>query len=222
MAESYDSYTGDETSLHQNGGATASNPSLAPAALSSVIRKKLMGYVGFANLPNQVHRKSVRKGFQFTAMVVGESLSTVDDDTSPGVYSFAQANPAWESPPSSTRFSTRLFTLPRNPCLRLLSDQGRLLLRASTLVSTEVAQYLHYSSKRPSLDIEENGVRLHLTVVDTPGFGDFINNDDRCVCVRCILAVRVSQRLLYRVPAGTLFSRTLSLASTLTSSRRTV
>jgi septin 7 len=37
----------------------------------NVIRKKLMGYVGFANLPNQVHRKSVRKGFQFTAMVVG-------------------------------------------------------------------------------------------------------------------------------------------------------
>jgi septin 7 len=29
------------------------------------------------------------------------------------------------------------------------------------------------------LDIEENGVRLHLTVVDTPGFGDFVNNDDR-------------------------------------------
>ena len=47
---------------------------LAPlnhAALSTVIRKKLMGYVGFANLPNQVRRKSVRKGFQFTAMVVG-------------------------------------------------------------------------------------------------------------------------------------------------------
>lgn len=29
------------------------------------------------------------------------------------------------------------------------------------------------------IDIEENGVRLHLTVVDTPGFGDFVNNDDR-------------------------------------------
>ena len=28
-------------------------------------------------------------------------------------------------------------------------------------------------------DIEENGVRLRLTVVDTPGFGDFVNNDDR-------------------------------------------
>ena len=30
------------------------------------------GYVGFANLPNQVFRKSVKKGFEFTIMVVGE------------------------------------------------------------------------------------------------------------------------------------------------------
>jgi septin 7 len=28
-------------------------------------------------------------------------------------------------------------------------------------------------------DIEEAGVRLKLTVVDTPGFGDFVNNDER-------------------------------------------
>jgi hypothetical protein len=45
----------------------ASNGAAAGAA-----RKKLNGYVGFANLPNQVHRKSVRKGFTFTCMVVGE------------------------------------------------------------------------------------------------------------------------------------------------------
>jgi len=32
----------------------------------------LPGYVGFANLPNQVHRKSVKKGFEFTLMVVGQ------------------------------------------------------------------------------------------------------------------------------------------------------
>ena len=30
------------------------------------------GYVGFANLPNQVHRKSVKKGFEFTLMVIGK------------------------------------------------------------------------------------------------------------------------------------------------------
>ena len=69
----YDSTNGD-ASLAPNR-ANGSSPSLQQAApehgLSPIIRKKLMGFVGFANLPNQVHRKSVRKGFQFTAMVVG-------------------------------------------------------------------------------------------------------------------------------------------------------
>lgn len=36
-------------------------------------RKELEGYVGFANLPNQVYRKSVKRGFEFTLMVVGEA-----------------------------------------------------------------------------------------------------------------------------------------------------
>lgn len=34
--------------------------------------KELDGYVGFANLPNQVYRKAVKKGFEFTLMVVGK------------------------------------------------------------------------------------------------------------------------------------------------------
>jgi septin 7 len=78
MSDSYTTRTGD---LSPNGFPNGSSPSLAPTAhtsgVSSVIRKKLMGYVGFANLPNQVHRKSVRKGFQFTAMVVGMSFLPV-------------------------------------------------------------------------------------------------------------------------------------------------
>ncbi|KAE8289220.1 Septin-7 [Larimichthys crocea] len=36
-------------------------------------QKNLEGYVGFASLPNQVYRKSVKRGFEFTLMVVGES-----------------------------------------------------------------------------------------------------------------------------------------------------
>jgi hypothetical protein len=36
--------------------------------------KGMEGYVGFANLPNQVFRKSVKKGFEFTVMVVGKLL----------------------------------------------------------------------------------------------------------------------------------------------------
>ncbi len=46
----------------------------APTANDSrnIVRRKLTGYVGFANLPNQWHRKSVRKGFNFNVMVVGK------------------------------------------------------------------------------------------------------------------------------------------------------
>ena len=40
---------------------------------SSLVTHDTTGYVGFANLPNQVHRKSVKKGFEFTLMVAGES-----------------------------------------------------------------------------------------------------------------------------------------------------
>lgn len=39
--------------------------------MRNIVRRKLTGYVGFANLPNQWHRKSVRKGFNFNVMVVG-------------------------------------------------------------------------------------------------------------------------------------------------------
>ncbi|KAF8508505.1 septin AspB [Gautieria morchelliformis] len=98
-----------------------------------------MGYVGFANLPNQVHRKSVRKGFQFTAMVVGES----------GLGKSTLVN---------TLFNTTLYP-PKEPIPP----------------STESPKTVAIESI--SADIEENGVRLRLTVVDTPGFGDFVNND---------------------------------------------
>lgn len=33
--------------------------------------REMDGYVGFANLPNQVYRKSVKRGFEFTLLIVG-------------------------------------------------------------------------------------------------------------------------------------------------------
>lgn len=41
--------------------------------------KELDGYVGFANLPNQVYRKAVKKGFEFTLMVVGKTMIRQQD-----------------------------------------------------------------------------------------------------------------------------------------------
>ncbi|KAH9487029.1 Cell division control protein 3 [Psilocybe cubensis] len=142
MADSYTSSRNGD--IISNGGLNGSSPSLVPTAHtpapSNVIRKKLMGYVGFANLPNQVHRKSVRKGFQFTAMVVGES----------GLGKSTLIN---------TLFNTTLYP-PKEP-ISPAAD------RPKTVAIESIGA-----------DIEENGVRLHLTVVDTPGFGDFVNNDD--------------------------------------------
>lgn len=53
---------------------SSSDPKIAAQQASdmrNIVRRKLTGYVGFANLPNQWHRKSVRKGFNFNVMVVG-------------------------------------------------------------------------------------------------------------------------------------------------------
>ncbi|BGP00836.1 Cell division control protein 3 [Rhodotorula toruloides] len=110
----------------------------APA--QNVIQKKLGGFVGFANLPNQYHRRSVRKGFHFTAMVVGES----------GLGKSTLIN---------TLFNTSLYAKKNVPAPHHERPQ--------TVAIESI-----------TADIEENGVRLRLTVVDTPGYGDFINNED--------------------------------------------
>ncbi|KAF8426931.1 septin AspB [Tirmania nivea] len=126
--------------------ASTPNPKVAAAAAAAadgknIVRRKLTGYVGFANLPNQWHRKSVRKGFNFNVMVVGES----------GLGKSTLVN---------TLFNTSLYP-----------PKERKGPSADIIPKTVSIQSI-------SADIEENGVRLRLTVVDTPGFGDFVNNDE--------------------------------------------
>jgi hypothetical protein len=73
-------------SVKAAAGALGLKPDLAPkprdvspqppgstAAPVRLLSRQLDGYVGFANLPNQVYRKSVKRGFEFTLMVVGET-----------------------------------------------------------------------------------------------------------------------------------------------------
>lgn len=60
------------SSSYTNGTpAVPEKDSKSSQSLANIVRRKLTGYVGFANLPNQWHRKSVRKGFNFNVMVVG-------------------------------------------------------------------------------------------------------------------------------------------------------
>ena len=124
----YDSYNGDAASHNGTANGGAASPLPPQTSASSIIRKKLMGYVGFANLPNQVHRKSVRKGFQFTAMVVGTSLRArrpAPFDAYP-----PQASRASASPRSSTRSLTRRCTRPRSRSRRTQSARRRWPSRA--------------------------------------------------------------------------------------------
>ncbi|OAA80880.1 cell division control protein 3 [Akanthomyces lecanii RCEF 1005] len=129
-------------------GASPSNPVSVDVPTSApvqdnrnIVRRKLTGYVGFANLPNQWHRKSVRKGFNFNVMVVGES----------GLGKSTLVN---------TLFNSNLY-----PPKERKGPSLEIIPKTVTIQSI-------------SADIEEAGVRLRLTVVDTPGFGDFVNNDE--------------------------------------------
>ncbi|XP_050537542.1 septin-7 isoform X6 [Daktulosphaira vitifoliae] len=101
--------------------------------------KKLDGYVGFANLPNQVYRKAVKKGFEFTLMVVGRS----------GLGKSTLIN---------TMFLADIYG----------KDHPGPSLRVGKTVRVETNRCL----------LKEKGVNLTLTIVDTPGFGDAVDNSD--------------------------------------------
>jgi len=101
--------------------------------------KETDGYVGFANLPNQVYRKSVKKGFEFTLMVVGES----------GLGKSTLIN---------SMFLTDLYS----------AEYPGPSHRIKQTVAVETTQVV----------LKEGGVQLRLTVVDTPGFGDAVDNSN--------------------------------------------
>lgn len=107
---------------------------------TSLTQQETSGYVGFANLPNQVHRKSVKKGFEFTLMVAGES----------GLGKSTLIN---------SLFQTDLYP-------------DRVIPPAADRINRTV------QIESSTVEIEERGVKLRLTVVDTPGFGDAIDNTD--------------------------------------------
>jgi septin 4 len=103
--------------------------------------------LGFASLPEQVHRKAVKRGFDFTVMVVGES----------GLG-------------KSTLLS----------CLFLNNDlyANRVLPTAEERITKTVEIEKKY------MEIEEKGVKLRLTVVDTPGFNDSLNASQCWIPIR--------------------------------------
>lgn len=60
---------------------------------------------------------------------------------------------------------------------------SRRVLRSSPsqLVRLHSASHLPHASNRPITELDEEGTRILLTIVDTPGFGDQIDNEARFV-----------------------------------------
>ncbi|XP_019694554.1 septin-2 isoform X2 [Prionailurus bengalensis] len=123
------------------------------------INPETPGYVGFANLPNQVHRKSVKKGFEFTLMVVGQVMT---------MFSFSSKG---ESGLGKSTLINSLFLTDLYP-ERIIPGAAEKIERTVQIEASTV-------------EIEERGVKLRLTVVDTPGYGDAINCRD---CFKTIIA----------------------------------
>lgn len=97
-------------------------------------------FIGFATLPEQVHRKSVKRGFDFTMMVVGET---------------------------GLGKSTLMNSL-------FLSELYKNRVVPSAIERFERTTHI----EKKHMEIEERGVKLRLTIVDTPGFGDSINSEE--------------------------------------------
>ena len=104
-----------------------------------VEKLKKSSNVGFGYLPDQVYKKAVRKGFEFSLMVVGES----------GLGKSTLVN---------SMFLTDIYSSQENS--EEIGDDQTLQVETHHTV------------------LEENGVKLALTVVDTPGFGDAVDNTD--------------------------------------------
>nr|CAD2128344.1 unnamed protein product [Meloidogyne enterolobii] len=112
--------------------STITEASRAKSGISS----RNIDCVGFANFPNQLLRRCVKDGFEFTMMVVGQS----------GLGKSTFLN---------TLFMAELHDLKNDKSLEIKST---------------------VSIESKTFRLAENDVRLKITVVDTPGFGDFVDN----------------------------------------------
>ncbi|XP_030913544.1 neuronal-specific septin-3 isoform X5 [Geospiza fortis] len=104
------------------------------------INTSLLGYIGIDTIIEQMRKKTMKTGFDFNIMVVGQS---------------------------GLGKSTLVNTLFKSQVSRKSSGWNR---EEKIPKTVEIKAIGHV--------IEEGGVKMKLTVIDTPGFGDQINNEN--------------------------------------------
>lgn len=139
---------------------TANSSSRNDESLRTGQHKENPNYWGFANFPNQVFRRAVKNGFDFTLMVVGEAPALQTTKFPPNFSFFFLSG---RSGLGKSTFINTLF-----------------LAEINNLNEKESAPtHPHPSTVRVEeklVKLVENSVSLNLTLVDTPGFGDAVNN----------------------------------------------
>ena len=108
-------------------------------------------------MPEHVHRKSAKKGFDFTIMVVGKLnfMSSIIKQ----LILFTGESGLGKSTLMNCLFLADLY-------------KDRKALAVDKLVERTV------TIEKKQLDIIEKGIKLRVTIVDTPGYGDALNVQD--------------------------------------------
>jgi septin 7 len=134
--------------LNQNSNSNSNlNSTSNSTSDHNVIHRKLNGYVGFANLPKQWHRKSIRRGFNFNLMIVGEKglgkRTLINTLFNKDLYDLSSSN-------NNNNNNNNITDLD------ILNDE----IKIETL----------------NTEIIENNVKLNLSIINCNGFGDSIDH----------------------------------------------
>lgn len=82
---------------------------------SLLFKDRERDYIGFASLPDQIHRKSVKRGFEFTLMVVGESglgkSTLINSLFLADLYKNRQVTPVEERTEKTTRIEKKTLDI---------------------------------------------------------------------------------------------------------------
>ncbi|CAH8433515.1 unnamed protein product [Schistosoma rodhaini] len=122
---------------------------------------RLVTKVGFANLPNQIHRKAVRRGFVFNLMITGSSglgkSTFINSLFCADIYNTDYPHNLWE-------FTSVPVLSPLSKCVITFKGPSRRSYSSGTCVDSR------------TFALSEANVSLILTIIDTPGFGSELDN----------------------------------------------
>lgn len=125
-------------------------------------------HVGFDSITSQIERKLLKRGFQFNVICVGKYISYENAKIVINKNLGALTDICIPAGQTGLGKSTLINTIFAS---HLIDSKGRLTPDEPVRSTTEIQTVSHI--------IEENGVRLRLNIVDTPGYGDQVNNE-RC------------------------------------------